>query len=117
MLLSDRFDFKETYWYIAGIAGINPYEGTLGSVAVSRFAIQVALQQELDAREKPDNWTTGCKHTRRRLEREAENGERRLTRPFVVADWAQNTDGPGLLPAADTLYGTAKLPRSCPGTC
>ena len=60
LLLSDRFDFKETYWYIAGIAGINPYQGTLGSVAVSRFAIQVALQQELDAREKPDNWTTGC---------------------------------------------------------
>ena len=25
---------------------------------------------------------------------------------MVVADWAQNTDGPGLLPAASTLYGT-----------
>lgn len=48
---------------IAGIAGINPHQGTLGSVAVSRFAIQVALQQELDAREKPENWTTGCKST------------------------------------------------------
>jgi len=80
LLLSDRFDFKDTYWLISGIAGINPYEGTLGSVAISRFAVQVALQQELDAREMPADWTTGY--------------------------WAQNTDGPGILPDADTLYGT-----------
>lgn len=24
----------------------------------------------------------------------------------LLADWAQNTDGPGILPEADTLYGT-----------
>lgn len=59
LLLSDRFDFKETYWVIAGIAGVNPYRGTLGTVAISDFAIQVALQQEIDAREIPSNWTTG----------------------------------------------------------
>jgi len=28
---------------IIGIAGINPFEGTLGSVGIARFAVQVAL--------------------------------------------------------------------------
>ena len=44
---------------IAGIAGINPYQGTLGSAAFARYAIQVALQYEIDAREMPSNWSTG----------------------------------------------------------
>lgn len=49
----------QTYWLIAGIAGVNPYQGTLGSVTFSRFAVQVALQYELDARQMPSNWSTG----------------------------------------------------------
>jgi purine nucleoside permease len=49
----------ETYFLIAGIAGINPKYGTLGDVAFSKYAIQVALQYEFDAREIPDNFTTG----------------------------------------------------------
>ena len=28
---------------IAGIAGVNPFEGTTGSVGLARFAVQVAL--------------------------------------------------------------------------
>jgi purine nucleoside permease len=44
---------------IAGIAGVNPYEGTLATAAFSRFAVQVALQYEMDARQMPANWTTG----------------------------------------------------------
>jgi purine nucleoside permease len=44
---------------IVGIAGINPYQGTLGTAAFARFAVQVALQYELDARQMPSNWTTG----------------------------------------------------------
>ena len=57
--LSDQFDLTETYWLIAGDAGINPKLGTLGSVAFARFAVQVALQYEFDAREMPANFTTG----------------------------------------------------------
>ncbi|KZV69560.1 purine nucleoside permease [Peniophora sp. CONT] len=51
--LSDQFDLTETYWLIAGDAGINPKLGTLGGVAFARFAVQVALQYEFDAREVP----------------------------------------------------------------
>lgn len=44
---------------IAGIAGISPKVGTLGSVTFAKYAVQVALQYEFDAREIPDNFTTG----------------------------------------------------------
>ncbi|KAL8277613.1 hypothetical protein RQP46_010045 [Phenoliferia psychrophenolica] len=59
MVLSSKFDLTLTYFLIAGIAGVNPYEATLGSAMFARFAIQVALQYELDARQMPSNWSTG----------------------------------------------------------
>ncbi|XDG08627.1 hypothetical protein ABKA04_008242 [Annulohypoxylon sp. FPYF3050] len=57
--LSDLFDLTKSYFLLAGIAGINPKLGTLGSIALSRFTVQVALQYEIDAREMPDNFSTG----------------------------------------------------------
>ncbi|PVI01546.1 purine nucleoside permease [Periconia macrospinosa] len=51
LLLSNQFDLRKTYILIAGIAGVSPEKGTLGSVAFSRYAVQVALQYEIDARE------------------------------------------------------------------
>ncbi|KAI0635324.1 purine nucleoside permease [Trametes polyzona] len=56
---SPIFDLRRTYFLIAGIAGISPKHGTLGTVTFARFAVQVALQYEFDAREKPDNFSTG----------------------------------------------------------
>ncbi|KAB8302989.1 hypothetical protein EYC80_006298 [Monilinia laxa] len=59
LTLSPAFDLTSTYFLIGGIGGVNPKHGTLGDVAFSKYAIQVALQYEFDAREKPDNFTTG----------------------------------------------------------
>ncbi|ESZ90088.1 hypothetical protein SBOR_9526 [Sclerotinia borealis F-4128] len=59
LTLSIAFDLTSTYFLVGGIAGINPKHGTLGDVAFSKYAIQVALQYEFDAREKPENFTTG----------------------------------------------------------
>ncbi|KAI0829555.1 putative purine nucleoside permease [Hypoxylon sp. FL0890] len=59
LVLSGLFDLSKTYFLLAGIAGINPKLGTLGSVALSRFSVQVALQYEIDAREMPTNFSTG----------------------------------------------------------
>ena len=58
-MLSPLFNLQKTYFMIAGIAGINPKHGTLGDVAFSKYAVQVALQYEFDAREIPENFTTG----------------------------------------------------------
>jgi purine nucleoside permease len=48
LLHSSNFDLTSTYFMIAGIAGINPEVATIGSVAFARYAVQVALQHELD---------------------------------------------------------------------
>ncbi|KAI1475722.1 putative purine nucleoside permease [Daldinia eschscholtzii] len=58
-VFSSLFDLSKTYFLLAGIAGVSPKLGTLGSVALSKFSVQVALQYELDAREMPANFSTG----------------------------------------------------------
>jgi purine nucleoside permease len=59
LIYSGKFDLTSTYFLIAGVAGVNPKVATLGSVTFARYAIQVALQYEFDAREIPSNFTTG----------------------------------------------------------
>lgn len=59
LAFSPLFDLRQTYFLIAGIAGINPKIATLGSVTFARYAVQVALQYEFDAREIPANFSTG----------------------------------------------------------
>ncbi|VDC03909.1 unnamed protein product [Peniophora sp. CBMAI 1063] len=58
-VLSDRFDLRKSYFLLAGDAGISPKVSTLGSVAFARFSVQVALQYEFDARERPEGSPTG----------------------------------------------------------
>ncbi|KAH6978966.1 purine nucleoside permease-domain-containing protein [Fusarium venenatum] len=59
LVLSPKFDLSSTYFLIAGIAGVNPKYGTLGTVAIARYAVQVALQYEIDPRSLPPNFPTG----------------------------------------------------------
>jgi len=59
LALSPEFNLTQTYFLLAGDAGINPTVATVGSVTFAQFAVQVALQYEIDAREKPENFTTG----------------------------------------------------------
>lgn len=59
LTFSPLFDLRKTYFMVAGIAGINPKIATLGSVTFARYAVQVGLQYEFDAREIPSNFTTG----------------------------------------------------------
>lgn len=59
LIYSGRFDLRRTYWLVSGIAGIDPAAGTLGTVTLPRFVIDGGLQWELDAREKPSNWSSG----------------------------------------------------------
>jgi len=56
---SPAFDLTSTYFFIAGIAGVNPKVATIGSATFARYAVQVALQFEFDAREKPADFPTG----------------------------------------------------------
>ncbi len=57
--LDPRFDLSRAYWLVAGIAGIDPHDGSMGSAVWTRFVVDGGLAHELDAREIPDDWPAG----------------------------------------------------------
>ena len=64
--MDPRFDLTHAYFLVAGIAGIDPKVGSLGSVAWSDWVVDGDLAHEIDAREIPQAteaerkvWTTG----------------------------------------------------------
>jgi purine nucleoside permease len=56
---ADRLDLSHSYILIAGIAGVDPADGTLGSAHWARYAIDGGLQWDIDARQIPKEWSTG----------------------------------------------------------
>lgn len=59
LVYSGRFDLRRTYFLVAGIAGIDPARGTIGTAAWARYAVDIGLAHEIDAREKPRRWPSG----------------------------------------------------------
>lgn len=59
LVFSGTFDLRRAYFLIAGIAGIDPKMGTLGSAAWARYLIDFGITHEIDAREKPPQWPSG----------------------------------------------------------
>lgn len=57
--MDPRFDLTKAYWLVAGIAGINPARGSLGSAAWAEWVVDGDLAREIDAREIPSDWKTG----------------------------------------------------------
>ena len=60
--LNPLFDLSKTYFLIAGIAGGEPNYTTLGSVTFAKYAVQVALEYQIDSKElgpAQANWTSG----------------------------------------------------------
>jgi purine nucleoside permease len=57
--LDPRFDLTHAYFVVAGIGGIDPEVGSLGSAVWSDYVVDGDLAYELDAREIPKNWPTG----------------------------------------------------------
>lgn len=57
--LDPRFDLRHAYFIVAGIAGIDPHQASIGSVAWARYLVDGDLAHEIDAREIPGNWKTG----------------------------------------------------------
>ena len=57
--LDPRFDLRHSYWVIAGIAGIDPKKGSIGSAVWTDAVVDGDLSHEIDAREMPRGWSTG----------------------------------------------------------
>ncbi|MCY4044705.1 MAG: purine nucleoside permease [Cellvibrionales bacterium] len=128
--LDSRFDFTQAYWVGAGIAGIDPKIGSLGSVAIAKHIVAGDLAYAIDSREIPNDWSTGyfpifsqgpfdTSHT--------ENHGEVFTLNKALADWAFSlTDGISLksdapcqkLGEAYQDYTNATLPpRVIQGDC
>jgi purine nucleoside permease len=56
---SPLFDLRKTYVLIAGIAGIDPDRGTIGSATWARFAVDAGIAHEVDVRDLPKGWNDG----------------------------------------------------------
>jgi len=57
--LDPRFDLTHAYWLVAGIAGFDPTDASIGSAAWATWLIDGDLAHQIDAREIPDTWSTG----------------------------------------------------------
>ena len=118
--LDPRFDFSKTYWLVAGIAGADPEDASLGSAAWAEWVVDGDLAYEIDSREIPPQWTTGYVPLRKTVPyeqpREEENGVAFHLNP-ALQDWAyQQTkavkldDSPALA-AARTHFAGASAHR------
>ena len=54
-----RFDLTHAYWLVAGIGGIDPRMGSLGSAVWSDWIVDGDIAHEIDPREAPKDWLTG----------------------------------------------------------
>jgi purine nucleoside permease len=57
--MDPRFDLSHAYWLVAGIAGVDPEDASLGSAAWAQYVVDGDLAHEIDAREIPPDWPTG----------------------------------------------------------
>jgi purine nucleoside permease len=57
--LDARFDLTNSYWLIAGIAGGDPEDTTIGSAVWAKHVVDGDLLYEIDAREIPEEWPYG----------------------------------------------------------
>ena len=54
-----RFDLSHAYWLVAGIAGGDPQDVSLGTAAWAKHVVDGDLLYEIDAREIPKEWPYG----------------------------------------------------------
>src|SRR5476649_143988 len=59
LALSPKFDLRQSYFLIAGIAGISPKHGTIGTAAWAHYLVEFGTQWEIDSRDAPKDWPTG----------------------------------------------------------
>jgi len=105
--MDPRFDFSKAYWLVAGIAGIDPADGSIGSAAWAEWVVDGDLGYEIDAREIPPDWKTGFVPLRRTVPYEqprqsADAGEIYHLNPALV-DWAFQLTKNVAIPDAEPL--------------
>lgn len=104
--LDPRFDLSKAYWIIAGIGGGDPADVSLGSAVWAEHVVDGDLAFEIDARQIPENWTTGYVPLRRATPFEepapADDGQVFTLNSSLVA-WALRLTQNVPLPDSDLL--------------
>lgn len=104
--LDARFDFSKAYWIVAGIGGGDPADVSLGSAIWAEHVVDGDLAYEIDARQIPENWTTGYVPLRKGTPYEepanADFGQVYALNPSLVA-WALQITHDVALPDSDSL--------------
>lgn len=59
LLLDPDLDLSHAYWVIAGIAGVDPRTGSIGSAAWANYVVDADPIFEIDDRETPKDWPWG----------------------------------------------------------
>jgi purine nucleoside permease len=59
LVLDPRLDLSHAYWIVAGIAGVDPRTGSIGSAAWARWVVDADPIFEMDDREIPADWPYG----------------------------------------------------------
>lgn len=59
LALSPEFDLSHAYWIVAGIAGVDPRAGSIGSAAWAKWVVDADPTFEMDDREIPADWPYG----------------------------------------------------------
>jgi purine nucleoside permease len=105
--LDERFDLSKAYFVIAGIAGIDPADGSIGSAVWTDWVVDGDLLHEIDAREIPKNWPTGYFPRARQqpFEGEAPNNNRTLVYRLNkgLTDWAYSLTKDDVIPDTEAM--------------
>lgn len=87
-----RFDLSKSFWLIAGIAGIDPHDGSIGSAVWAEWLVDGDLGHEIDIREAPADWPTGYiplrKSTPYEMPRTPEDSSEVFRLNGALAEWA-----------------------------
>ena len=110
--LDPRFDLSKSYWLIAGIAGIDPEDASIGSAAWSSYLVDGDLGHEIDAREMPSDWEFGyfARYTKSPFDpnKPEPTGEMFKANPDL-RDWAYDLTKDLDLPDYESLEETRNL--------
>ncbi|WP_320819955.1 purine nucleoside permease [Thalassolituus sp.] len=110
--MDPRFDLSHAYWLIAGIAGIDPEDASIGSAAWAEYLVDGDLAHEIDPREMPADWETGyfARYTKKPYDpnKPAPTGEMLQLNPELT-NWAFDLTKDMVLPDFESLDETRKL--------
>lgn len=107
--LDPRFDLSKAYWLVAGIAGVDPQDASIGSAAWAEYLVDGDLAHEIDSREIPADWPIGyfARNTRRPYDpkKPTPDGEVLRLNP-ALTEWAYQLTRNVKLEDSDSLRET-----------